>query len=180
MGIEAPAIRELPAFRRTYSDKRRVAEWGRGFIDLLGGDAQGAIRVVETKLGADDMLVLQGLDYYVWADRFRDELAGKLGIDQRAPLTLHFVVGRKDTERVVAIRTAARRRPSLPRSAGSSMWSPTTGSLSMAGICRSSTLSRRPCPSKKAEALRPIRAPRVDVTLLRPPTTRRRRVTRRS
>jgi hypothetical protein len=55
-GIEERAIREVPAWRRLGGPDAapRIAAWGRGYIDLLGLDAHGAIRIVETKLAAND------------------------------------------------------------------------------------------------------------------------------
>ena len=94
VGIEAPALREVAAFRCS-SESTTEPEWGRGFIDLVGADPQGSIRLVETKLGNDDLLVLQGLDYYIWAQQHRPHLARKLSLPAGAPLELHFVVGGK-------------------------------------------------------------------------------------
>lgn len=70
----------------------------RAYIDLLAVDDRGAIHVVETKIGADEMLVLQGLDYWTWATAHRHELAGYLavacGLDvsTTAPVQLDYVV----------------------------------------------------------------------------------------
>jgi hypothetical protein len=70
-------------------------EWGRGFIDLMGLDGAGDIRLIETKLAAnsDDMLVFQGLDYYVWARAYLDVLKERLGAAKRAGLVVHYVIG---------------------------------------------------------------------------------------
>lgn len=46
-----------------------------GYIDFLGIDAAGTVHVVETKIGPDPMLPLQGLDYWVWADAHREVLS---------------------------------------------------------------------------------------------------------
>ena len=66
-----------------------------GFIDLAGLDGHGDIRIVETKLAdnADDLLVLQGLDYYVWASAYEQALRQRLGTADHARLELHYVLG---------------------------------------------------------------------------------------
>ena len=90
-GVEQPALRELPAWRP--GDSPRA--WGRGYIDLAGLDGNGNVRIVETKLAtnADDLLVLQGLDYLVWATAYRGPLLRRLGANRRATLELHYVLG---------------------------------------------------------------------------------------
>ena len=95
VGIEPPALREVPALRCTETTSAGEPRWSRGFIDLLGADPQGSLRLIETKLGSYDLLVLQGLDYYIWAERHRNELMAKLSLPSDAPLEIHFVVGGK-------------------------------------------------------------------------------------
>lgn len=63
LGLEAPVLREVPAWRPIGGPKRL----GRGYLDLVAMDGLGDINLVETKLAADEMLVLQGLDYWIWA-----------------------------------------------------------------------------------------------------------------
>lgn len=46
-----------------------------GFVDFLGVDTKGRVHVVETKIGPDPMLVLQGLDYWIWATAHRKTLS---------------------------------------------------------------------------------------------------------
>ena len=91
VGVEQPALRELPAWRPHDS----TGKWGRGYLDLLGLDGHGAIRVIETKLAtnSDDLLVLQGLDYYVWATAYLDVLRSRLGATKSAELEIHYVLG---------------------------------------------------------------------------------------
>ncbi|MDO8392488.1 MAG: hypothetical protein Q7V57_18595 [Actinomycetota bacterium] len=91
VGVEQPALRELAAWRPRDS----VNAWGRGYIDLLGLDGHGDIRIVETKLAdnADDLLVLQGLDYFVWAKAYEHALRTRLGAAKNARLELHYVLG---------------------------------------------------------------------------------------
>lgn len=94
-GVETPVLREVPALRCTGTGPDGTPSWSRGYIDLLGADPQGSIRLIETKLGSYDLLVLQGLDYYIWAQRHHSALARKLSLPDEAPLELHFVVGGK-------------------------------------------------------------------------------------
>ncbi len=91
VGVEQPALREIPAWRPADSP----AEWGRGFIDLLGRDGHGNIRIIETKLASnqDELLVLQGLDYYLWATVFREVLQTQLTTHDNAHLEIHYVLG---------------------------------------------------------------------------------------
>lgn len=56
LGLTA-MIREYPAHR---------PGGGTGFIDFLGLDTAGHLHIVETKIGHDPKVVLQGLDYLTW------------------------------------------------------------------------------------------------------------------
>lgn len=72
----------------------------RAFIDLLGLDAKGDIHVIETKLGPDPMLSMQGLDYWSWATAYRDVLVTVLRdrgheVSDDARIRLDYVVGTK-------------------------------------------------------------------------------------
>ena len=91
VGVEHPALRELPAWR-PHGGK---SPWGRGFVDLIGTDGRGDIRIVETKLAAnlDEMFFLQGLDYYVFASAYRDVLLEWLNAPKTADLVLHYLLG---------------------------------------------------------------------------------------
>ena len=91
IGIEQPALREFPAWRPADNPKG----FSRGFIDLLGLDGQGKIRIAEAKLAAnnDPMFVLQGLDYYIWAQVYRAALGARLGAAKAAPVEIHYVIG---------------------------------------------------------------------------------------
>jgi hypothetical protein len=94
VGVEQPALREVPAWR-PQGNVDRKKQWGRGFIDLLGVDGSGDIRLVETKLAAnsDPMLIFQGLDYYVWAQAYLPVLKERLGAPKRAEVVVHYVIG---------------------------------------------------------------------------------------
>lgn len=89
--LEHPVLREVPAFR----PKGNVGERGRGFIDLLGLDGLGDIVVVETKLGGDHMLVLQGLDYWIWANKNVDWLRERLNASADAQVKILYAVAGK-------------------------------------------------------------------------------------
>ncbi|MGY1619036.1 hypothetical protein ACI797_20025 [Geodermatophilus sp. SYSU D00691] len=91
VGIEQNAMREVPAWRPTDSTR----PWARGFIDLLGLDGNGDIAVVETKVekNADPLFVLQGLDYFVWAQAYRTPLVDRLGAASSARIRLTLAVG---------------------------------------------------------------------------------------
>ena len=91
VGVESPALREVPAWRPAGA----AGSFGRGFIDLLGLDGHGDIRIVEAKLAnsTDDMTLMQGIDYHVWALAYRDALTEKRSAPNGAQLRLHFVIG---------------------------------------------------------------------------------------
>lgn len=86
-----PLLREVPAWR----PRDTPTHWGRGFIDLVGIDGRGDIRLIETKIekNADDLLILQGLDYLAWAHAYENELKRWLGASKKARITLHYVIG---------------------------------------------------------------------------------------
>lgn len=82
-GSGEPLMREFPALRPT---------GGIAFIDFLRLDAEGVLHIVETKIGDDEMLVLQGLDYWIWAQSNRAALESRFG----APITdvvVDYVLG---------------------------------------------------------------------------------------
>ncbi len=64
----------------------------RAYIDLLGVDANGDLHIVETKIGDDVMLIMQGLDYYAWACAHVSDLAKYLQLTKRPQIFLDFVV----------------------------------------------------------------------------------------
>ena len=91
VGVEQPALRELPAWRPGGGEQ----PWGRGYVDLAGLDGSGDIRIVETKLAknSDDMLIFQGLDYYIWAQAYDRALRSRLGAAKGARFVVHYVIG---------------------------------------------------------------------------------------
>lgn len=97
LGLEQPVLRELPAWRPSGSlATKQELPRGRGFVDLAGLDATGTLLLVETKLGADDMLILQGLDYLAWAEANRDRLTQRLDCRRDVPFEIAYCVGGKD------------------------------------------------------------------------------------
>lgn len=95
--VEQPALRELPAWRPMSAPPSKPGshQWGRGYIDLIGMDGQGDIRIVETKIAdnKDEMLVLQGLDYFIWAKAYEAVLRARLGAADKAKLELNYIIG---------------------------------------------------------------------------------------
>ncbi len=66
---------------------------GRGFIDFLGVDIDGGLHVIETKIGPDHMLGVQGLDYWAWVTAHKAEIARQVDADpDGGPVELHYVL----------------------------------------------------------------------------------------
>ncbi len=101
--LEDPVLREVPAWRPVGGPK----SLGRGYIDLVALDSVGDLVLVETKLGHDPMLVIQGLDYWMWAKRQ----------ENRAWLLRRMNVGPQHTETrlLFAIGAKNKARPSIDR-----------------------------------------------------------------
>ena len=105
-------VRELPAWRPSVE---RTA--GRGFIDFVGVDVDERLHVVETKIGPDAMLGLQGLDYYGWAMAHREQVARQAGADPgNHSVQLHFVFAcnPKGLMHAAAGATLERLAPDIP------------------------------------------------------------------
>lgn len=98
--------REFPAYR----------PGGRSYIDFLGKDRAGRIHVVETKVAGDEMLVLQALDYYIWACAHRSELAEHLSLEPHADVAVDFVVARQSTNQAFLGRYTPPQLEALDRS----------------------------------------------------------------
>ena len=94
--LEHPLLREVPAWRPVGSGTGKTR--GRGFVDLAGLDPVGDLVVVETKLDDDDMLVLQGLDYWIWATATENStwLRSRLHARPDAEVRLLYAVAGKD------------------------------------------------------------------------------------
>jgi hypothetical protein len=97
VGVEQPALREVPAWRPAAKAGKpgQSGSWGRGFVDVVGLDGHGNLRIVETKLATnkDELLIFQGLDYYIWACAYRAVLLQRLGASPKAEIILHYVIG---------------------------------------------------------------------------------------
>lgn len=85
LGLRAAPLREVPVRRPI----------GYGYIDLVGAGVDGRIHVVETKLGPFDRLVVQGLDYWIWANVNRTGLAELLDLPADAGIEIDYVVAEK-------------------------------------------------------------------------------------
>lgn len=100
LGLADGWRREFPAWR---PGSTRVA-----FVDFLATDSAGRVHVVETKIGADPMLVLQGLDYWLWCRAHHDHLAAELGATSKRSPVIRFVVApKKPGGEPISIYTAA-------------------------------------------------------------------------
>jgi len=95
LGLAEPVIRELAAWRPRSEATDAGAVWGRGFVDLVGLDSLGTVHLVETKVGPDDLLVLQGLDYYIWSlgTKNKRRLCERLDVDDQATAVIDYVIG---------------------------------------------------------------------------------------
>ncbi len=85
LGLRAAPLREV-AVRRPV---------GYGYIDLLGAGNDGRIRVIETKLGPFERLVLQGLDYWIWAMANKSDIVEWLELPADAGIDIEYVVAEK-------------------------------------------------------------------------------------
>lgn len=85
LGLRAAPLREVPVRRPV----------GYGYIDLVGAGDDGRIRVIETKLGPFERLVVQGLDYWIWATANAPEVADWLGLPPHAGIDIEYVVAEK-------------------------------------------------------------------------------------
>lgn len=85
LGLRAAPLREV-AVRRPI---------GYGYIDLVGAGTDGRIHVIETKLGPFDRLVVQGLDYWIWAKANTEVLAEWLDLPADAGIEIDYVVAEK-------------------------------------------------------------------------------------
>ncbi|WP_035920756.1 hypothetical protein [Frankia sp. QA3] len=67
-----------------------------GYIDFVTVDETDRLHVIETKIGDDEFLVLQGLDYWLWATANADLLADHFGLKTLAGIRIDLVVGEPD------------------------------------------------------------------------------------
>lgn len=102
----APRHIGLVDWRREFPAVRPGSK--RAFIDFLGVDGRGNVHVVETKIGPDERLTLQGLDYWTWATAHARELRRAFGLTRVPRIHLDFVVAEKsDGDGFTSIYTPA-------------------------------------------------------------------------
>jgi len=75
---------------------------GTAYIDFLRMDDSGILHIIETKIGHDEMLVLQGLDYWVWAQANAKLLADHFKVHAIRMVGVDYVVGAKDGKQDLA------------------------------------------------------------------------------
>ncbi len=85
LGLRGEPLREVPVRRPV----------GHGYIDLLGAGKEGRIRVLETKLGPFERLVVQGLDYWIWATANSSDVAEWLDLPADSGIDIEYVVAEK-------------------------------------------------------------------------------------
>jgi hypothetical protein len=86
-----------PATRRLEREVPARRPGGRtAYIDFVTVDQAGLLHIIETKIGDDEFLVLQGLDYWLWAAANADLLADRFGLEQLTGIKIDFVLGELD------------------------------------------------------------------------------------
>jgi hypothetical protein len=63
-----------------------------GLIDLLWLDDDACLHIVTTRVDSDDLMVLQGLDHWIWANANRAQIAKFLAVPEIAGIKLDFLV----------------------------------------------------------------------------------------
>jgi hypothetical protein len=91
LGLIAKPDREVPAVRPVKN----------GYVDLLGADHRNRLHVIETKIGPDEGLIIQGLDYWIWTTANIKALGKQRGIDldDTDQADLDFVIAEKSPGR---------------------------------------------------------------------------------
>jgi hypothetical protein len=79
---------------------------GTAYIDFLRLDDDATLHIVETKVGHDEMLILQGLDYWIWAQSNARLLASHFKVDEIGHIVIDYVVGPEDGQSAVASQHA--------------------------------------------------------------------------
>lgn len=88
------AVPEQLSLRREFPAKRPGGS--SAFIDFLYLDDHDVLHIVETKIGHDEFLVLQGLDYWLWANVNRDLLAKEFAVPAISDFHVDYVVADAD------------------------------------------------------------------------------------
>lgn len=100
LGLVGGWLREFPAWR---PGSNRAA-----YMDFLAKDDGGRVHVLETKIGADAMLVFQGLDYWLYCRANIDHVNRSVGATSTRPPVINYVVApSKPGGEPVSIYTAA-------------------------------------------------------------------------
>jgi len=87
---------------------------GRAFLDFLGVDEKGTLHVLEAKVGGDVMMVLQGLDYWIWVTANRNALAEEFSLGDRPKVEVDFLVSEKGTDEWLGPYSGAQSRALAP------------------------------------------------------------------
>lgn len=99
VGIESRAFREVPAWRpKGPLASANTNGWGRGYVDLLGVDAHGVVRIVETKLPTNSDapgLGFQAIDYLAYCRAYRDAICRRLDVSPKADFAIRYVLGQE-------------------------------------------------------------------------------------
>ena len=103
---------ERPRLEREFPARRPGG--GTAYIDFLRMGDDGTLHIVETKIGHDEMLVLQGLDYWIWAQANMRLLADHFKIPAISRVVIDYVVGPKDGKQNPADVTDAVLSPYAP------------------------------------------------------------------
>jgi hypothetical protein len=103
---------ERPRLEREFPARRPGS--GPAYIDFLRMDDHGILHIVETKIGHDEMLVLQGLDYWIWAQANMGLLAHHFKVPVISRVVIDYVVGPKDGKQNPADVTDALLSPYTP------------------------------------------------------------------
>ena len=75
---------------------------GTAYIDFLRMDDSGILHIIETKIGHDEMLVLQGLDYWIWVQANAKLLADHFKVHATRMVRVDYVVGPRDGKQDLA------------------------------------------------------------------------------
>ena len=106
--LASKPVAEYPAWR-PYVKPR-----GRAFVDFLGVDAKGTLHVLETKVGGDVMMVLQGLDYWIWATANWGELSAQFRLDDQPKVEVDFLISQKHADEWLGPYSEAQSRALAP------------------------------------------------------------------
>jgi len=87
IGWSSAPRREFPA---------RRPGGGTGYIDFLRLDRRGVLHIIETKIGDDEFVVLQSLDYWMWATANEKLLAKHFNVPRLKGIVIDLLLGESD------------------------------------------------------------------------------------